>query len=205
MLGFYCSFAVGDAPRGQEVVPGTIIWNLHWLMPMTEAEARVPGVDRLQRDYDMINPGFPQHNSIHIRSLAGRFVDPNTRELFNICNLICDARKQLIGVQLAATNPKVVAPSPPFDPLLKDPKKKLMNGTLDPYYDFIEVKGDASTHQYVEYRISLPGPGVTVIQTLLISHRSGVKENVRWYLTAPFARKLLDMVETLSPPAGKVP
>lgn len=204
-LSFYCGFAVGDAPSGRETVPGTIIWGLQWLMPMTQAEAQTPGVTRLQRDYDMTNPGFPQHNSIHIRSLYGRFVDPSTRELFNICNLICDANKQLISVELVATNPKVVAPLPPLALMPKDPKLLPLFGTREPYYDFIEVKGNASTEQHVEYRISSPQPhpGVTVIQTMLINHRRGCLENVRWYLTAPFARKLLDMVNTLAPEPQK--
>lgn len=195
-LDFYCRFAVGDAPRGGEPAPRTIIWNLEWLMPMADAEARVPGVQRLQRDYDMINPGFP-HHSIHIRSLYGKFVDPATLELFNICNLICDADKQLISVELVATNPKLVFWLPPTMAPDKSPKALPAVGTRDPYYDFIEVKHNGSTSQHVSYQITSAAPGVTVIQTILARNVGSVLENVRWYLPAPFAGKLLEMVEKI--------
>ena len=203
-LAFYCQHAVGDAPRGSEPVPGTIIWNLEWLMPLADAEARVPGVMRLQRAYDLRNPGFP-HNSIYIRSLYGKFVDPQTHEVFNICNLIGDAGKQLISVELVATNPKAITnPQIPAVPQLtpkNDPKALPTSGTMEPYYDFIEVKANGSTSQRVQYDVTSPNAGVTVIHTMLVKGIS-VQEPVRWYLPAPFARILLDMVEKIAP-SGK--
>jgi hypothetical protein len=196
-LRFYCTSALGSSNGGKETIPETIIWNLRWLMPMMEAEANVPGRERVQRDYEMQNPGFPQ-KSIHVRSLYGKFVDPISQEQFNICNLICDKRLQLISVQLVASNPKGMVWRQPTVPIV-DPKAQPSSGVLEPYYDFIEVKINASTIQSVNYQISSATRGVTVIQTILDNEKRGALENVRWYLTSPLAVKLLEMVDTIAP------
>jgi len=99
------------------------------------------------------------------------------------------------------------------------------DGNREPYYDFVTLKANASSGQAVFYQIRPGHPGVICVHTELVgkpqpdhmhkpghkpgqpshvkgpppgpvaAHTGPVIENVRWYLTAPLARKLIEIAE----------
>lgn len=221
-LAFYSLAAIDGAAPGKEKIPTSILGDITWLMPLDEAEKRLQGVRYKLRDYRLQNPCFPQ-GSIHVKSFAGTFIDPNSRETFKEARLICDLKMRVISVELTCNHPKVGAclweePQKPWwtpEPWMKTPsdvnprdlpaltgvrpnRQPGADGRREPYYDFIELKNNATTRQQVWYQVRHAAPGVTCIHTMLVEpiapfYLARVIENVRWYLPAPFARKLLDI------------
>jgi hypothetical protein len=221
-LAFYSLAAIDGAAPGKEKIPEVILAPIAWRMPLDQAEKALQGVQYKLREYRLQNPCFPQ-GSILVKSFAGTFVDPNSRETFKEARLICDQQMRVISVELTCNHPRVGAwlweepqkpwwtPEPwmtlPGDVSSKDlpaltgarpNQQRGADGRREPYYDFIELKNNASTRQQVWYQVRHAGPGVTCIHTMLVEpiapfYLAKVIENVRWYLPAPFARKLLDI------------
>jgi hypothetical protein len=70
------------------------------------------------------------------------------------------------------------------------------DGVREPYYNFLAISVNGSTINDVHYQIRDAGKGVTLIKTALFDKkRLRYRENVHWYLAAPFARTMLDIVE----------
>jgi len=93
-------------------------------------------------------------------------------------------------------------------------------GKREPYYEFLTPKDNAASDHYVKYAIYRKGKvtpsvpeGVTCVQTALTDPPGGRRvlgakapevENVRWYLPAPLARKILEIANGYMP-GGEAP
>lgn len=88
-------------------------------------------------------------------------------------------------------------------------------GNREPYYDFLTPKDNGASDHYVQYAVyrkcdqlrTFP-EGITCVQTALIAPPGGrgvlgqkarEVENVRWYLPAPLARKILKISNRYMP------
>lgn len=233
---FYARAAIDGAEPGKEIVPAKILsgagWDLDWLMPLREAEKKLPPGTKMQMGGATLlkNGTWPQ-NSIYVKYGQGKFLMPGypteqpTYAVFLEICLICDKKQRLIGVEFRADDRK----SPGWNPLMmKGPSPKkgppilsgapMMNGLLkveklNPYYDLMVMGANAVANRDVEYQIvrnrDIPDvvvPGMTCIHTYLPPTRDEIgnfKRNVRWYLAAPYARKLVEIAEMHE--SGKVP
>lgn len=232
-LAFFSLAAINGAQPGHELVPSEIVGGITWLMPLDEAEKKLIGVQYKLREYRLQNPCFPQ-NSIFVKSFAGSFTDPNSREVFKEARLICDAKMRVISVELTCNHPKMGAwlweepqkqwwASEPWMKLPQDVERKELpaltgasqnksygaDGRREPYYDFVELKNNATTQYQVWYQVHRVPSGTTCIHTMLVEpiapfFLAKVIENVRWYVPAPFARKLLDIAVANKPASAPV-
>ena len=232
-LAFFSLAAINGAEKGHEQVPSEILGGITWLMPLDVAEKKLTGAQYKLRDYRLQNPCFPQ-NSIFVKSFAGSFTDPNSREFFKEARLICDAKMRVISVELTCNHPKAGAwlweePQRPWwtsEPWMKLPqdvdqkdlpaltgasqrKSYGADGRREPYYDFVELKNNATTQYQVWYQVHRVPSGTTCIHTMLVEpivpfYLAKVIENVRWYVPAPFARKLLDIALANKPASAPV-
>lgn len=204
-IEFYSRAALGGAERGQEKTPSVIWGPVKWLMPLQDALKTLPRNSRRQREFKVMNLAFPQH-SLQVTMMAVVGVEvPDRCNQFKYVSFICDMDQRVIGLQLVHNNPAMVpwdAPGP--------------DGVREPYFNFIEDRWNGSTTNCVPYQVRPAGPGVTLIKTALFdSPTIGTPpyaqgpcpgyvvvpygrylESVHWYLTAPLAQKLLEIVET---------
>lgn len=208
-IEFYSRAVVGDDSDAPEVIPDTIWGPVTWLMPLDAALKQLPSGARKQREFRMLNLAFPQGSlSVTMMALDGRVTFEDRCNSFKYISFICDLDRRVIGVQLVETNPKVVnwpMPGP--------------GQVREPYYNFIEDHINSSTGNCVPYQICDAGKGVKLIKTILFNqptillpHRPGTcpdtvalqtfvarpyLENVHWYLTAPLAKRLLEIVKAV--------
>ncbi|MEO6787433.1 MAG: hypothetical protein ABI318_14980 [Chthoniobacteraceae bacterium] len=185
-------FTVGKREMGNDIRPGGIVWGLTWLMPIEEAEKSLPGLERSQMGAGTLiaMPNWPQR-SLLVRSYYGKFSDPHTGEPFTEVRLMSDIKRHLVSVELLANHPKLVRFEPAFQ------------GRKEPYFDFVAMGNNASTSNIVYYQdVSYGESGVACIHTLLYHGRWPLGQsldNVRWYLPAPLARKILEIAEPKAP------
>ncbi len=209
-LQMYASAVVGNAARGKETVPSTIVGPIRWLMPFDEAVRVLP--ERMNKigERPVNLTCFPQASLTLASFQFKSFLDRG--QPFNQLHLILDLKRQVVGVQFVEQTP--------------DPGKVIWTGGPDgarePYYNFLMLSNNGSGAWEVAYQISEAGAGVKLIKTVLQSNtglgaRSRMpnmpnmpgmpmmpggamgggkcKENVHLYLTAPLARCLLDIVD----------
>lgn len=207
---FYARAAIDGVEPGKEIVPAKVLlgagWDLDWLMPLREAEKRLPpGTQMQMAGADLLRNGTWPQNSIYVRSAQGKFSVPGYQQeipspaVFTEIYLICDRKQRLIGVQFKGDDRQ----SPGWDPLMM--KNVLKVEKLNPFYDLMAMGANAVAGRHVEYQIvrhrdkpDVVVPGMTCIHTLLPAMRSEIgsfKRNVRWYLATPYARKLVEIAE----------
>ena len=228
---FYARAALEGVEPGKEIVPEKILsgrgWNLDWLMPLQEAEKRLPPGTRMQMGgaTKLINATWPQ-NSIYVRSGQGKFYMPGVEyemppAVFTEIFLICDIKQQLIGVQFRGPgsqtgwNLQKVKNMPPMQaqPMRGPVPNGLGMGgrlkveTLNPYFDLLVMGANALGGRDVEYQVvrnrdnsDVVTPGMTCIHTHL---NGSYLMNIRWYLAAPYARKLVEIAEMYEKATGK--
>ena len=149
--------------------------------------------------------------------------DPQNGEVFKQAHLLLDAKMRLVSVELTGNHvdatarlvpPQILVPGWVLGKGMVLPKdieegdvaaltgasRQPWEGTRNPYYDLLTVKANASSGTPVCYQITRDQTkkGVTTIHITLgpmppVPLMYRVKENVRWYLPAPFARVLLDI------------
>lgn len=235
-MAFYARAALDGAEPGKEIVPTKILsgagWDLDWLMPLREAEKRLPPSVRMQMGGATVlkNGTWPQ-SSIYVKSGQGKFYMPGfetevpSPAVYLEVFLICDQKQRLIGVEVRADDRK----GPSWNSLKMNnpaPRKgspaiggmPMMGGPLgvqrlNPYYDLMALGANAVDGRDVEYQIIrnrdnpvVVVPGMTCIHTYLAPLRDEIgnfKRNVRLYLAAPFARKLVDIAEMYEKATGK--
>lgn len=194
---FYCKAVVGNAPKGQEPVPDTIVGAIRWRMPIDEATRTLPkGFNKLS-ERPMVHSCLPNNSLINCGFQYRSFQDRG--QSFYEMFMLIDKQRRVVSVMFR-DNGKDIQWFPKPD------------GIREPYYNmFSELTYNGSTTQEVPYQILGAGSGVTCIKTALrkkiitlpnmpnmpqmVPSGGGTKENVHWYLPAPFARSILDIVE----------
>lgn|GEM_PF-3143213 len=186
-LAFYAHKAVGRSEPHHEPVPTALRGRLTWLMPATEAFNTLPVDCDHAPEMIVTYDCFPK-NSLTIAGFhptKTHFVDRG--QTFDWMYMVLDRQRRLVGVELMAISPRTLAPW-----VIGDPPAGGLVGKMGPYYDFINMRNNASTTQRVEYGIAPAGKGVTLIHTALFRGEVCLN-NVHWYMAAPFARALLDI------------
>ncbi|MEN3943170.1 hypothetical protein WJU23_17865 [Prosthecobacter sp. SYSU 5D2] len=208
-LEFYSLAVLGGNAAAEPAIPDKIWGPIAWRMPLRDAMKLLPAGARRHREMRMANLAFPR-DSLHITTMAmdGRVVFEDHCNRFKYLSFICDTESCVIGIQLVETSPKTVnwpSPGP--------------NGILEPYYNYIEDRYNGSSGNCVPYQIVDAGRGVKMIKTVLFNqpqmflpHGPGecpgtvslqayasrpYLENVHWYLTAPLAKSLLEIVASV--------
>lgn len=205
-MEFYCRMLVADE-KAEPVIPDKIWGPITWRMPLTEALKTLPSGARRQREFRVMNLAFPQ-NSLNVTMMAveGRVAILDECNKFKYISFIADMENRVIGIQLVDPSPQIynwAAPGP--------------DGIREPYYNFIEDRYNGSTGNCVPYQVQSIGKGVNLIRTILFNQpdiglppypqgqcpgtvtlhhytQRSYRENVHWYLTAPLAQKLLEIV-----------
>jgi hypothetical protein len=182
-LEFYAQKAVGNAQPGKEMVPTTLVGPIRWLMPLEEAVKTLPERVARTAEQRITQTCFPQGSLTWVAYQYKNFADRN--QAFNLMLLILDAKRRVVGVQLRDQAANGVLWEPPGP-----------DGSKEPYYNFVSLSHNGSSQNEVQYQVRSAGRGVTLIKTALYDHgKRRYLENVHWYLAAPFARSLLDIVE----------
>ena len=208
-IEFFSQAVVGKDASAPAAIPATIWGPVTWRMPLDEALKKLPAGARKQREFPMLNLAFPQGSlKVMMMALDGNLAFEDGCNRFKYLSFICDLENRIIGIQLVDPNPKSVnwaAPGP--------------DGVREHYYNFIEDRYNGSTTQCVPYQIRDAGKGVKLIKTLLFNQpgvypphapgscpgtvalntfvRRPYLENVHWYLTAPLAKRLLEIVKAI--------
>lgn len=205
-LEFYCKAAVGNAAKGKEPVPGTIVGAIRWRMPINEV------IQTLPRGYNKLMERTMVHSCLPADSLTlcgfqfKSFLD--REQPFNQMFLLIDKERKVVSVQFVDQSGKGIRWFPVPD------------GIREPYFNLISLTHNGSSGKEVPYQILGGGSGVVCIKTAfrdktmqmpnipslppnmpgVIGGPQGMPvgrtyENVHWYLPAPFARTLLDIVD----------
>lgn len=207
-IEFYSLEVLGGKRDAPEMLPDTVWAGVKWLMPVKEAIAMLPRGARRQREFDVMNLAFPQHSlHVHMWAVEGGQAIQDRCNQFKYISFITDLDERVVGVQLVNPSPKYVnweSPGP--------------EGVREPYYNFIEDRYNGSTRNCVPYQVREAGRGVKLIKTALYKqadlglprwwrpgHCPGYTqlatdeygESVHWYLTAPLAKKLLEIVDAM--------
>jgi len=206
-LEFYCKAAVGNAARGKEPVPGTIVGAIRWRMPIDEV------IQTLPRGFNKLTERPMVHSCLPVDSLTlcgfqfKSFLD--REQPFNQLFVLIDKERKVVSVQFVDQNGKNIRWFPVPD------------GIREPYFNLISLTHNGSSGKEVPYQILGGGGGVVCIKTAfrdktmqmpnipnfppnmlppgsmtvpgLMAGRT--HENVHWYLPAPFARTILDIVD----------
>lgn len=208
-IEFYCRMLVADE-KAEPVIPDKIWGPITWRMPLAEALKTLPPGARRQREFRVMNLAFPQ-NSLNVTMMAveGRIAILDECNKFKYISFIADMENRVIGIQLVDPSPQIynwAAPGP--------------DGVREPYYNFIEDRYNGSTGNCVPYQVQAAGKGVNLIRTILFNQpdigiqpypagqcpgtvtlhhytQRPYRENVHWYLTAPLAQKLLEIVASI--------
>lgn len=180
-LRYYSQRVVEGRKRGEENAPDIIYGNIRWLMPMDQAIASLGRVSKMT-ETKITNQAYPQ-NSLIIQGVQGRFQDGNST--FNLCYLIADKHRQVVSVELVAQTPRGEG----WD--VRVPVEE-----REPYYDFVNLKRNASTGNMVSFQVIPVRPGVKLIKTVLHKRPFGKwTEDVHWYLPAPLAGRFIDIAD----------
>jgi hypothetical protein len=204
----YSLEVLGGQRDAAETIPDVIWAGVKWLMPVKDAIAMLPRGARRQREFDVLNLAFPQHSlHVHMWAIEGGQAIPDRCDTFKYISFITDLDQRVIGIQLVNPSPRYVnweSPGP--------------QGVREPYYNFIEDRYNGSTRNCVPYQVLPAGKGVKLIKTALYKQpdlgiprwwRPGqcpgysqlpsdeYGENVHWYLTAPLAKNLLEIVDSI--------
>lgn len=211
-LELYCKAAIGNAAKGKEPVPGTIVGAIRWRMPIDEVIQTLPrGANKLM-ERPMVHSCLP----IDSLTLCGfqfkSFLD--REQPFNQMFLLIDKERKVVSVQFVDQSGKGIRWFP------------VPEGIREPYYNLISLTHNGSSGKEVPYQIlsggvvciktafqdkgmtlpALPNlppgmppgmpPGVTPPGFMPSGMMTGrTYENVHWYLPAPFARTILDIVD----------
>lgn len=199
-LEFYCKAAVGKAPKGQEPVPGTIVGAIRWRMPIDEAVRTLPkGYNKLA-ERPMVHSCLPNDSLTLCGFQFKSFLD--REQPFNQMFMLIDKERRVVSVQFVDQNGKNIRWFPVPD------------GIREPYYNMLSLTFNGSSSKEVPYQILGAGSGSTCIKTAFRDKVMGIPnipnmpnmpqmampagrtmENVHWYLPAPFARSILDIVD----------
>lgn len=199
-LEFYSLKVLGGKRKAPDLIPGTIWGPVTWLMPVEKAAGMLPKNARKHRFFEMENQAFPQ-SSLRVKMYAvdGRPELLDRGNPFKYISFITDLSDRVIGIQLMSATPKIVV----WEGGRPD-------GVKEPYYNFIEDRMKGSTRNSVPYQVRDAGRGVKLIKTALLDSPLPLNvdgaamglnvnlkysENVHWYLTAPLAEKLLEIVD----------
>lgn len=208
-IEFYCRMLVADE-KAEPVIPDKIWGPITWRMPLAEALKTLPPGARRQREFRVMNLAFPQ-NSLNVTMMAveGRVAILDECNKFKYISFIADMENRVIGIQLVDPSPLIynwASPGP--------------DGVREPYYNFIEDRYNGSTGNCVPYQVQSAGKGVKLIRTILFNQpdiglqpypagqcpgtvtlhhytQRPYRENVHWYLTAPLAQNLLQIVASI--------
>lgn len=197
-LEFYCKAAIGDTPRGQETIPTTICGAVRWRMPIDAF------IQTLPRGYNKLSERPLVHSCLPNDSLTicgfqfKSFLDHG--QPFNQMLLLIDKERCIVSVQFVDQNGRYIRWLPQPD------------GIREPYYNFISLTYNGSTQREVPYQLlrdrgfplcvktafrdRVSGPGaVPGLPNMPVTPYGRTYENVHWYLPAPFARTILDIVD----------
>ncbi len=206
-LDLYCKAAVGNAPKGQEPIPTTIVGNIRWRMPMDEALQTLPqGFNKLN-ERPMVHPCLPNDSLILCGFQFKSFVDHG--QPFNQLFLLVDKERKVVSVQFV-------------DQIGKNARwLPVPDGIREPYFNLVSLTHNGSSGKEVPYQILRGGSGAVCIKTAFqdrtgrmpnlpklptnipnlptnmpgMTSSSRIYENVHWYIPAPFARSILDIVD----------
>ena len=207
-LDFYCKAVVGNTPKGQEPIPTTIVGNIRWRMPIDEVVVQIlPQRVTKLNERPMVHPCLPNDSLILCGFQFKSFVDHG--QTFNELFLLVDKERKVVSVQFVDQNGRGARWLPVPD------------GIREPYFNLISLTHNGSTGKEVPYQILRGGSGAVCIKTAFqdrtgrmpnmpklptnipnmptlmpgMTYSSRIYENIHWYVPAPFARSILDIVD----------
>lgn len=148
-LAFYAKATLGNTAPGKEPTPSTV-GGFSWLMPVNQAIARLPGGSFKLGERKVEYTCFPAA-SLTLLSYGGSFTDQGKN--FNVLHLLLDAKLCVVSVEFVQQTPK--------KGLLYE-----VDGSMEPYYNFLTLTNNASTKKEVVYALQNPSSAVTMIQTV---------------------------------------
>lgn len=184
-LEFYCraSIQAAKAKDRASETPKFIVGNIRWRMTYDEA------VETLPKGCNKITERTLVHSCMPVNSLTvcgfqfKHFMDRG--QPFNQMFLVLDKERRVVAVQFVNQTGNDIKWFPKPD------------GVREPYYNLIHLTFNGSTTKEVPYQLLGGVRGALCVKTAFKDRPvdGKVYENVHWYLPAPFAHSILDIVQ----------
>lgn len=180
---FYAHLVVANAQKRKKTTPDKLYGDIHWLMSLDDAQKVLPKQMSKGTITPLTHLCFPSR-SLSIKEFEGSFEDRG--QVFRHLYLMLDSKQQVVGVQLEDLT---------ADNVLWENGRP--DGLREPYYNFLNLTNNASKSNQVHYQVLDSGPGVSLVKFALwnIAPLRRYKENIHWYLPAPVAQSMLEIVE----------
>lgn len=211
-LDFYCKAALGGAPRGKESVPATIVGAVRWRMPIDEFVLTLPRGHNKIMERPMVHSCLPVDSLTLCGFQFKSFLD--REQPFNQMFLLIDKERKVVSVQFVDQSGKGIRWFPVPEGI-REPYYNLIslthNGSSGKEVPYQILSGGVVCIKtaFQDKGMTLPAlpnlppgmpPGVTPPGFMPPGMMTGMMtgrtyENVHWYLPAPFARTILDIVD----------
>lgn len=182
-LEFYCKAATQTAKGNERKAPKFIVGDIVWRMPYDEAVKTLPQGCNKMTERTLVHTCLPNHSLTLCGFQYKSFMDRD--QPFNQMFLVLDKERRVVSVEFVnqTGNDTLWFPKP--------------DGVREPYYDFVSLTFNGSTTKEVSYQLLGGARRALCVKTVLKDKpRDGkIYENVHWYLPAPFAHAILDIVQ----------
>lgn len=181
-LEFYSKASIrAGKERGGET-PKFIVGDIRWRMPYEEAVKTLPEGCNKITERTLVHTCMPV-NSLTVCGF--QFKSFNDRgQPFNQMFLVLDKERRVVAVEFVNQTGNDIKWFPKPD------------GILEPYYNLVHLTFNGSTTKEVPYQLLGGVKNALCVKTAFRDKPNGkTYENVHWYLPAPLAHTILDIVQ----------
>ncbi len=182
-LEFYSKASIRTGKERGGETPKFIVGDIRWRMPYDEAVQTLPKGCNKMTERTLVHSCMP-NNSLTLCGFQYKsFMDRG--QPFNQLFLMLDKERRVVSVEFVnqTGNDTLWFPKP--------------DGILEPYYNLVHLTFNGSTTKEVPYQLLGGVKNALCVKTALKDKPKGGKvyENVHWYLPAPLAHAILDIVQ----------
>lgn len=182
-LEFYCKEATQTAKGTERKTPKFIVGEIAWRMSYDDAVKTLPQGCNKMTERTLVHTCLPNHSLTVCGFQFKHFTDRD--QPFNQLFLLLDKERKVVSVEFVNQlgNDTRWFPKP--------------DGVREPYFNLVSLTFNGSTTKEVEYQL-LGGPRRAMCVKTVLRDRppeGKIYENVHWYLPAPLAQSILDIVQ----------
>lgn len=181
-LDFYCKASIRTGKERGGETPRFIVGDIRWRMSYDEAVKTLPEGCKKMTERTLVHTCMPMNSLTLCGFQYKSFMDRG--QPFNLLFLMLDKERRVVSVQFVNQT---------GNDILWFPKP---DGILEPYYNLVHLTFNGSTTKEVPYQLLGGVKNALCVKTAFRDKPNGkVYENVHWYLPAPLAHTILDIVQ----------